>query len=101
MKGEIVERAGRLFMLTDWDSDLGRPVRYRLAWPTGLRAADWGHLIGRRCRYVGEGAVEVEGGVWLTLEHGAKTHPDPAHCIEEPIRKPRGAREYRDGRWIR
>lgn len=36
---EIVERNGELFVLENWQNDFSKPIKYRTACPTGLRAS--------------------------------------------------------------
>lgn len=101
MHSDIIERDGLLYVLDPWLFDWQRPVRYRTAWPTGLRAVDYPELVGTRATDVGDGHYRLEDGRLLSLERGGQTRPAPEHCVEEKIPRPRGRREYRNGRWQR
>ena len=99
MTSEIVERGGRLFVLDPWENDFSKPVRYRLAWPTGLIAANYRHWVGDSVTSVGGGVYRLKVGLCFRLENGERTRPCPVHTEEAAIPKPRGKKEYRNGAW--
>ncbi|ROR03381.1 hypothetical protein [Desulfosoma caldarium] len=53
MNSMFVDIDGRLYLVHDGADK---------ALPTGLRSAEWSYLVGRRCEYLGDGIVELEGG---------------------------------------
>ena len=97
---EIVSRKGKLFILDPWKNHVTRPIKYRLAWPTGLYAKAYPHLVGCYVSCHG-GVYRFADGSLLRLEYGDETKPDSRYCEERPIPKAPGCREYRNGRWAR
>lgn len=98
---EIIGRNGKLFILDRWRNAWAEPVYYRTAWPTGIDASRLPALIGVLCRYYGEGLYRTREGVLIALEYAGETKPDASVSMTKPIRKPRGCKEYRNGKWVR
>lgn len=97
---EIVERDGKLYVLSPWENDFSDPIQTRLAWPTGLSAQDYPHLIGQTAKACLGGNFRLANFLLLRLERGEKTLPDPRYGEKRPVKKPSGCREYRNGRWV-
>ena len=98
-KSEIVERDGKLFVLDPWENHWTKPIKYRLAWPTGLFSKDYSHFIGKKCVHWSGGICRLDNGIFLKLEHGEKTHPDDEYTEERRIPRPHMKHEYRNGKW--
>jgi hypothetical protein len=98
---EIVARDGWLYVLDPWESHYTKPIRYRIAWPTGLLAKDYPHLVGRKAKPCADGTFRFSDGLMLRLEHGGETRPDTNYSEERLIPKPPGCHEYRNGRWVK
>ena len=100
---EVVERDGALYLLTPWEQSWNEPVFYRLFYPTGVKAEAYGNLVG--CGALpalcepGLYRVLTHGHTYIRMENGGETRP--AHKETKKIRKPRGAKEYRNGQWFR
>lgn len=103
LRGEIVERDGRLFVQEPWERDLFRPVRSRCGWPTGLRAKDWARIIGQQAEWDRNGCFRLPNGMNIGLVKGGETRA--AYYEEEPIPRPRGRTwvnaRYDYGKWRR
>ncbi len=97
----IIERAGELFILENWQNHFTKPIKYKLAWPTGVLSSQYPHFVGKKCTISGTGIARMEDGVHIRLKSGAYTKPAQEHCKERPIPKPPWAHEYRNGRWCR
>lgn len=74
---EIIERGGKLFVLDPWENHSTRPIKYRLAWPTGIFASDYPRFIGQKVRYLYGGIYRFSDGLCLRLEHGGETGRKP------------------------
>jgi len=101
----VIARDGKLYVQGPWHNDFRKPVRSRLAWPTGLSEKEYPHLVGQKLTRwgVGEtgGTFQAENGMVLHLEHGGKTCACDKYRETEEIPKPRGCTTYRNGMWRR
>ena len=98
MNSEIFEHDGKLFVVDPWQNHFTQPIKYRNAWPTGISATQYPHLIGKRVKHCGGGIVRcVDDGLRISLEYGEETHCETYE--ERRIPRPPGKREYRNGRW--
>uniref|UniRef100_A0A6M3LGQ1 Uncharacterized protein n=1 Tax=viral metagenome TaxID=1070528 RepID=A0A6M3LGQ1_9ZZZZ len=102
IQSTIVEREdGRLYILDPWQNHFTKPIKYRTAWPTGLSATEYPHLIGKNCVAKGTGLYLVDGGIYVALEHRDKTMPSAEFSEERIISKPPWCHMYYNGRWTR
>jgi hypothetical protein len=101
MDSEIVERDGLLYVLDPWENHFTKPIKYRLAWPTGLSAKDYPLFAGQKVQACYGCMYRLPDGVLLKLEFGGETKPDSRYCMERPIPRSPGCHEYRNGRWVR
>ena len=99
MKSKIVEINGKVFVLDQWQNHFTKPIRYRQAWPTGLIAKDYPHIIGKKATPIGSGTYRLDNGLCLRLEYGDKTLPDKEHSEEQEIPRPPKMKTYRGGKW--
>lgn len=97
----IVSIAGRLFVKDIWQNKWTEPIRFRQYWPTGLYSDEFSYLIGKELEYVGYGRYRTTGNTYssllIELECGGQTKP--TFIDEEVIKKPKRAKEWRDGAW--
>ncbi len=98
---QIVDRSGKLFVLEPWRNHFSQPIQYQTAWPTGLETKNYLQLVGKEVKHFSEGTYRFNDGLMLRLEHGGRTRPDKNESKEKPIPKPKGCREYYNGRWIK
>jgi len=98
----IVEHDGFIYIEDPWGTMWSEPIKYKCCWPTGLRASQYQHLIGKPCfwdRIGSDGTYTIEGGLKIRLEHSGQTKPDTKYTIEKPIPKPKGYKVWRNGQW--
>jgi hypothetical protein len=88
MNSEIIERDGKLFVLDPWQNHFSLPIKYRIAWPTGIFAKDWPNYVGKTVRPNGNGTYRFDNGLFLRLEHGGDTKPSQEYSEERRIPKP-------------
>ena len=88
MESEVVERDGRLFVLDAWQNHFSLPIKYRMAWPTGLFAKDYPNFIGQKVRPYGSGTYRFNDGLCLWLERGGGTRPNAEYSEERRIPRP-------------
>ncbi len=100
---EVVERGGFLFVLDPWEPMFDEPIERRLAWPTGIRAADYPEWVGQACEYQGSGICRLASGQLFRLESNGQTRADHRHGECRAISPPRGKKLHRWylGRWER
>ena len=103
MNSIIIEHNGKLYVQEPWEPMFTQPIELRIVWPTGLSSADYPHFVGEECISEPHGSVYrmVKTGLMFNLEHGEKTKAAKELCSERPIKKPKWARKYNNGRWIR
>ena len=98
MESEIIEQDGKLFVVDPWQNHFTHPIKYRLAWPTGISAKQYPQLINKQVTHCGGGTVCcVDDGLHIALEHGAETYCETYE--ERRIPRPPMKKEYRNGRW--
>lgn len=98
---EIVERDGYLYVMDSWNTSWDHPEEYRQLWPTGVPAQHFSHLIGQKVMYVQNGVYRTKEGLCIRLEHEGETKASKEHEIVRKIKKPRWARDYVAGRWVK
>ena len=95
---------GKLYIRNGWDADSFEPKQVRMYWPTGLNAEDYPELIGRPAEPWGnEGCYRIRTDTgferFIEMQNGKDTKN--AFCEERPIKRPKWAKEWSYGRWIR
>ena len=102
---EITEHTdGKLYIRDSWDTDSFEPKQVRRYWPTGLKAEDYPELIGRPAEPWGSaGVYRVRNKMgfeqFIELPDGQDTKN--SHCEEKPVKRPKWAREWSYGKWVR
>lgn len=99
MTGTITQRDGQIVIQGEWETCDGTPELARVFWPTGLRASDWSQLEGQPAQSIGYGQWRCQNGYIIELVNGAQT--TPCHRETKPIKKPKWAVSWRDGKWAR
>lgn len=97
----VVEHGGKLFIADPWNNLYTKPEQYRPHWPTGVFTSDFGHLLGQFCKYVDAGLYRTEDGLMIALEYRGETKPSQEYSERREIKKPRWAKEYKNGQWQR
>lgn len=100
---ETGEYNGELVIIDSWCADYSKPEYYRHYWPTGISAQQWPELVGQPAQSEACGYVYIIGDYYtgrrVSLTDNGSTK---AIFVEtKPIKKPKWAKEYRDGEWKR
>jgi hypothetical protein len=100
MNCKVIEHKGQLYIQGEPQNHWREPIRYWLAWPTGISTSNYGYLVGQKARPMFPGLYQTESGIRIELENGPETKSSPEASHEEPIKRPRGKTEYRNGAWV-
>jgi kynurenine formamidase len=97
----IVDRNGKLYIETGWETSYNEPVEYKSYWPTGISANDYNFLIGKEVKHLGSGMYSIFGSTSpskIELEQGGQTKP--GFTETRPIKKPKNAVSWKSGKWV-
>lgn len=99
VNGTITQKDGYLVVQGEWGISDSAPVQERTFWPTGLRASEWPQFEGQPVKFIGGGQYRCQNGYIIELRDGANT--TGCHYETKPIKKPKWAVSWRDGKWCR
>lgn len=94
---------GKLYVVGEWSPDSTFPRMERCWWPTGLSANEYPELVSRRAEAMAPGLYRVVtemGDIrFVHLLNGATTVN--AYYEQQAIGKPKWAKAWKYGRWVR
>lgn len=98
----IIERNGKLYIESGWETMYKEPTQYKSFWPTGILSKDNKDLIGKEVRYIGSGVYQIIGASGypnkIELTNGTSTKPEFGET--RPLKKPKNAKSWFQGKWV-
>jgi len=98
---KIVDRNGKLYIETGWETSYNEPIEYKSFWPTGISSKEYNFLVGKEVKHLGSGSYSIFGSSSpskIELENGGQTKP--GFTETRPVKKPKNAVSWRSGKWV-
>lgn len=99
----LPDKTGILHIVTGWQQNYYTPTQSRTGWTTGLQASEYPELIGRTAQEFGTSVYRVvlASGLIRFVETIGGAQAKNTYYEEKPIKRPKWAKSWRDGKWSR